>query len=59
VIGAGDFDGDGKADIIWQNLDGTPTVWLMDGYNVVAGSNVGLDPGAAWHVIPPHHDTLV
>ena len=26
-----DFDGNGKADILWQNTDGTPAVWLMDG----------------------------
>ncbi len=28
---ADDFNGDGKADILWQNDDGTPAVWLMDG----------------------------
>ena len=33
--GAGDFNGDGKADILWQNDDGTPAIWLMDGFNVV------------------------
>ncbi len=33
---AGDFDGDGKADILWQNDNGTPAVWLMDGVNVLS-----------------------
>jgi hypothetical protein len=55
---AGDFNGDGKADILWQNADGTPAVWLMNGTNLISGANVGLDPGSNWHVIPPHHDVL-
>jgi len=29
AVGTGDFNADGKADIIWQNTDGTPAVWLM------------------------------
>ena len=33
---AGDFNGDGKADILWQNDNGTPAVWLMDGTNVLS-----------------------
>ena len=32
---AADFNGDGKADILWQNDNGTPAVWLMDGVNVL------------------------
>jgi broad specificity polyphosphatase/5'/3'-nucleotidase SurE len=55
VHGAADFNGDGKADIEWQNTDGTPAVWLMDATNVVAGANAGPNPGAAWHEIPGHH----
>ena len=31
-MGAADFDGDGKVDIIWQNnVTGARAVWLMNG----------------------------
>ena len=45
AIDTGDFNGDGKADILWQNDDGTPAVWLMDGLNILGGANVGFNPG--------------
>ena len=25
----GDFDGNGRSDILWQGADGTPAIWLM------------------------------
>jgi hypothetical protein len=56
AIGTGDFNADGKADILWQNKDGTPAVWLMDGTHLISGANVGFDPGSNWHVIPQQHD---
>src|SRR5205807_1709297 len=32
VVGTGDFNGDGKADIVWQNsAAGICSIWLMDG----------------------------
>ena len=34
------FNGDGKADILWQNDDGTAAVWLMNGATS-RGANVG------------------
>lgn len=37
---SGDYNGDGKSDILWQNDNGTPAVWLMNGFNVVSGANV-------------------
>ena len=50
VIDGGDFNGDGKADILWQNNDGTPVVWLMDGLNAIGGAAFN-NPGADWHLI--------
>ena len=45
----GDFDGDGKSDVLWQNDDGTPAVWLMNG--LTAGSTGALsNPGPSWQI---------
>jgi hypothetical protein len=49
-IAAADFNGDGKADILWQNDSGQAAVWLMNGLNILSGANVGSNPGAAWQV---------
>jgi hypothetical protein len=54
IHGTGDFNGDDKADIQWQNADGTPAVWLMDGLSVLSGANAGANPGVAWHEVPDH-----
>jgi FG-GAP-like repeat len=38
IVGAGDFDGDGKADIAWRNeTTGDNAIWLMDGKTSKAG----------------------
>ena len=58
ILDAADFNGDGNADIEWQNTDGTAAVWLMNGLQVLSGGNVGQNPGASWH-LTPGHDTLV
>jgi len=44
VQAAGDFNGDGKADILWQNTDGTPAIWLMNGASLLSGANVASIP---------------
>ena len=31
IKGTGDFNGDNKSDILWQNSDGTAAIWLMNG----------------------------
>ena len=46
------FNGDSKADILWQNDDGTPAIWTMDGTNVMSmGAAGSFNPGSDWHVI--------
>jgi hypothetical protein len=31
VVGTGDFNGDGKSDILWRNSNGDVGIWLMNG----------------------------
>jgi serralysin len=42
--------GDGKADILWQNDNGQPAIWTMDGFTQLGGSLIGDNPGSSWHV---------
>jgi len=51
ILYAEDTDGDGKADIVWQNTDGTPAVWLMNGTNFLSGAIARGSPGASWHLV--------
>ena len=52
IKGTGDFNGDGKSDILWQGQDGTPAIWTMDGTHVLSVGVAGsFNPGADWHVI--------
>jgi serralysin len=50
IKGTGDFDGDGKSDILWQGKDGTAAVWLMDGTTAVSVGTVGSNPGPNWEI---------
>jgi hypothetical protein len=50
VKGTGDFNGDGKSDILWQGKDGTAAVWLMDGTTATSVGMVGTNPGPTWEI---------
>ena len=44
IEGTGDFNGDGKSDILWQGDDGTATMWLMNGPNATFVGAAGPSP---------------
>ena len=51
VKGTGDFNGDGKSDILFQNaIDGAVYVWEMDGLKRTAGDFVGKAVGTDWQI---------
>jgi hypothetical protein len=53
VGGVGDFNGNGKADILWRNTSGEVAVWLMDGSTIASSDDITLHgvaarPDATW-----------
>jgi glucose/arabinose dehydrogenase len=52
IVGAGDFDGDGKSDILWRN-DSTGQVWmmLMNGEAIASQQQVYVEPNLAWKIV--------
>lgn len=56
IRGVGDADGDGEADLIWQNdADGRLAIWLLDDYNVFGGRMLSIDRVADlnWRIVGP------
>src|SRR6266567_1574319 len=45
----GDFNGDGRPDILWQNDSGEVAIWELNGTAVVGGGSLG-NPGPSWQV---------
>jgi len=52
VAGTGDFNGDGKSDILWRNaVTGENAVWLMNGTSLLTGTGFTTAvPGVDWKV---------
>jgi hypothetical protein len=49
VEAAADFNGDGKADILWQNDNGLPAIWTMNGSTATSYAALP-NPGSDWHL---------
>src|SRR6266480_3213391 len=51
VQGIGDFDGDGKADILWRNTStGENYIWLMNGLTIARPGSLNSLSDQAWQV---------
>jgi hypothetical protein len=51
IAGAGDFDGDGQADLIWENTaTGQRVIWFMKN-GVPQTSDFLLSMPADWHIV--------
>jgi hypothetical protein len=50
VEGTGDFNNDGKTDIVLQNDSGTVAVWEMSGTTITSASLIA-NPPSAWHLL--------
>ena len=49
IAGTGDFNGDGKSDIVWLDTSGNVMMWFMNGLNIAGIVNLG-NVGTAWSI---------
>ncbi|HXI56827.1 MAG TPA: VCBS repeat-containing protein [Polyangia bacterium] len=52
--GTGDFNGDGKVDLVWHNSSsGQASTWLLDGVTVIGSPlfSTLVPPGSAWQIV--------
>jgi hypothetical protein len=44
IAAIGDFDGDGRADIVWRHTNGTVAIWEMSGFTLRSSISLGAVP---------------
>jgi hypothetical protein len=45
-----DFNGDGKSDLLFQNVNATPQIWLMNGTSVISQTSLPQPP-VQWKIV--------
>jgi hypothetical protein len=51
IQGAGDFNGDGKSDILWRSDNGDLGVWEMYGSTIAGATVVANPPPPSWNIV--------
>ncbi len=56
MVGIGDFNDDGKADMLWRNASGQISEWQMNGSAIAASEFITsqgtvVAPDASWHIV--------
>ena len=52
IVGTGDFNGDGKADVLWRDTSGNVAIWLMDGTTVLNPNTAGVgNVSTTWSIV--------
>jgi hypothetical protein len=51
-VGIGDFNGDGKSDVLWRHsTNGVNRIWLMNGATVLSDPVINVDANLSWKVV--------
>jgi ELWxxDGT repeat protein len=53
ISGTSDFNGDGNADILWRNDNGSTSIWEMNGANVLAANPTNIIVDNSWKIAAP------
>ena len=54
IIGMGEFNGDGKYDLLWRSSAHSVNAWFLDGPVVKAGSGAIANVGSSqWQLVKP------
>jgi hypothetical protein len=43
----GDYNGDGKSDVLWRDISGNTSIWFMNGTTIASTGSLGNIP-TAW-----------